>query len=82
MNRLYQLLQYEPAALGSTVASILPALMLLGVVSIDEYGIAALVVAVNALAGFVVRLCVVPSPRSVAAPQAQPTAPEPAPSES
>jgi hypothetical protein len=60
MRNLKLLLQREPAALGSLVASIMPVLVLLGVVRIDEAGIAAVVVAVNALVGFATRLAVTP----------------------
>jgi hypothetical protein len=63
MRNLKSLLQDEPAALGSLVASILPVLVLLGVVRIDEEGIAAIVVAVNTTVGFVVRLFVQPVAR-------------------
>jgi hypothetical protein len=75
--RLYRMLQHEPAALGSTIASVLPALVLLGVVHVDENGIAALVMAVNAIGGFAVRLSVVPSPKAApAASQPARSAPE------
>jgi hypothetical protein len=63
MRNLKSLLQNEPAALGSLVASIIPILVLLGVVRIDEEGIAAIVVAVNTTVGFVVRLTVEPVAR-------------------
>jgi hypothetical protein len=63
MKRLMRLLQAEPAALGSLLASILPALVLLDALQVDEKTIAALVVAVNALGGFAVRLAVMPSPK-------------------
>jgi hypothetical protein len=64
MRNLKTLLQDEPAALGSLVASILPVLVLLGIVRIDEEGIAAIVVAVNTTVGFVVRLSVQPVART------------------
>jgi len=60
MRNLKSLLQNEPAAIGSLVASILPVLVLLGVIRIDEDGIAAVVVAVNTTVGFVVRMSVAP----------------------
>ena len=60
MRNLKLLLQREPAALGSLVASIMPVLVLLGVVRIDEAGIAAIVVAINAAVGFATRLAVTP----------------------
>jgi hypothetical protein len=68
MRNLKTLLQDEPAALGSLVASILPVLVLLGVVRIDEEGIAAIVVAVNTTVGFVVRLSVQPVARKKGSP--------------
>ncbi len=63
MSRLLQLLKKEPTALGTLVASIAPVLVLLGVVDVDEKGIAGIVVGVNALAGFLVRLVVTPTAR-------------------
>jgi hypothetical protein len=66
MRNLKTLLQHEPAALGSLVASVLPVLVLLGVVRVDEEGIAAIVVAINATVGFVVRLSVTPAGRQAA----------------
>ncbi|HTE60537.1 MAG TPA: hypothetical protein VK631_09315 [Solirubrobacteraceae bacterium] len=60
MRNLKLLLQREPAAVGSLVASVMPLLVLLGVVRIDEAGIAAVVVAVNAGVGFATRLAVTP----------------------
>ena len=71
MRNLKAVLQREPAAVGSVIASILPVLVLLGVLRIDEAGIAAVVVAVNTLVGFAIRVAV--SPVSV------PSAPAPAP---
>lgn len=62
MGSILQRLAGEPAATGTLVASILPALVALGVVSMDEQTIAILVVAVNALVGFAVRLFVTPVP--------------------
>ena len=61
MRNLKLLLQREPAAVGSLVASILPVLVLVGVIRIDEAGIAAVVVAVNTAVGFAVRLLVAPT---------------------
>jgi hypothetical protein len=60
MRNFKLLLQREPAAVGSLVASVMPLLVLLGVVRIDEAGIAAVVVAVNAGVGFATRLAVTP----------------------
>jgi hypothetical protein len=57
INRLAQ----EPAAVGTVVASVLPALVVLDLVSLDEQGIGVLVVAVNAVVGLAVRLLVAPS---------------------
>lgn len=62
MVNLKSLLEREPAAVGTLVASVLPVLVLFGVLSIDEAQMAALVVAVNALVGFGVRLVVSPAP--------------------
>ena len=60
MRNLRMLLAREPAALGSLVASILPVLVLLDVIRIDEAGIAAVVVAINTAVGFGVRVLVSP----------------------
>jgi hypothetical protein len=61
MSRLVYVLKNEPTALGTTVASVAPVLVLLGVLSLDENGIAALIVAINALVGFAVRVAVTPT---------------------
>jgi hypothetical protein len=74
MRNVKLLVQREPAAVGSLVASILPVLVLLGVLRIDEDGIAAVVVAVNTTVGFATRLAVTP----VAAQEKSPPAGAPA----
>jgi hypothetical protein len=66
--RFLNLLQREPAAVGTLLTSVLPCLVLLGVLQLDEKGIAALVVAVNAVMAFIVRLLVSPNGGSAAAP--------------
>jgi hypothetical protein len=60
MRNLKLVLQREPAAIGSLAASILPVLVLLGAIRIDEAGIAAVVVAINTFVGFGVRVLVSP----------------------
>ena len=60
MRNLKLVLQREPAALGSVAASVLPVLVLLGVIQVDEAGIAAIVVAINTVVGFAIRLVVSP----------------------
>lgn len=60
MQNLKLLLQREPAALGSLAASIFPVLVLIGAIRIDEAGVAAVVVAINTIAGFGVRLMAAP----------------------
>jgi hypothetical protein len=74
IQKLKLLLQREPAAVGTIVASVLPVLVILGVIKIDEAGIAAVVVAVNAIVGFGVRLLVTPvtSPAPAAPPAVKP----------
>ena len=62
MRNLKLVLQREPAAIGSLVASILPVLVLLGVLELDEAGMAAVVVAVNTIVGFAIRVFVSPLP--------------------
>ncbi len=66
MRNLKLLLQREPAAVGTLVASIMPVLVLLGLIRIDEAGIAAVVVAINTAVGFGVRLLVTPAAPPVA----------------
>jgi hypothetical protein len=61
MRTIMERLGREPAAVGTLVASVLPALVALGVISLDEQTIGLLVVAVNAVVGFAVRLLVEPS---------------------
>jgi mRNA-degrading endonuclease toxin of MazEF toxin-antitoxin module len=60
MRNLKLVLQREPAAVGSLAASLMPVLVLLGVVRIDEAGIAAVVVAINTVVGFGTRVLVSP----------------------
>ena len=72
--RLLNLLQREPAAMGTLLTSILPCLVLLGLLHFDEKQIAALVVAVNALVAFCVRLRV--TPRDLGSPPAPMPAPQ------
>jgi len=74
VRNLKLVLQREPAAIGSIAASVLPVLVLLGVIRIDEAGIAAVVVAINTIVGFAIRVVVSP----VAAPAPAPPAPAPA----
>ena len=61
MRNLKSLLQREPAALGSVVASLIPVLVLAQLVSLNEEQMAAVLVAVNTTVGFVVRLTVAPA---------------------
>jgi len=72
MRNLKSLIQNEPAALGSLVASIMPVLVLLGVIRIDEAGIAAVVVAVNTTVGLAVRMTVAPVTRTESRPRSAP----------
>jgi hypothetical protein len=68
MRNLLVLLQREPAAAGTLVASIIPVLILLGAMpGIDQDGIAAIVVAVNTVVGFAVRVLVSPAGAATAA---------------
>jgi hypothetical protein len=62
MQRVLALLRAEPAALGTVVASVLPALVALGVFGMKDQTIGVLVVAINAVVGFLVRLSVTPRP--------------------
>ncbi len=69
MRNLKLVLQREPAAVGSLVASILPVLVLLGVFKLDEAGVAAVVVAVNTAVGFAIRVLVSPNAPLLSAPE-------------
>ena len=60
MRNLKLLLQREPAAVGSLVASILPLMMVFDLAPLDEAQTAAIVVAVNAVVAFGMRLVVAP----------------------
>ena len=64
---MLQRIAAEPAAFGTLVASVLPAFVALGLLSVDAETIGVLVVAVNALTGFGIRMLVAPLPRSTAA---------------
>ena len=81
MSGTLQRLAREPAAIGAIVASVLPALVALGVLTLDEQAIGALVVAVNTSVGVVVRLVVTPSAAQVgtSAPPAAADEPQPSP---
>jgi len=59
---LTQRLAAEPAALGTLVASMLPAFVALGLVDMPAETIGVLVVAINALTGFGIRMFVAPLP--------------------
>jgi hypothetical protein len=67
MSRLINVLKNEPTVLGTTIASVAPLLVLAGVLSLDQAGLSALIVAINALVGFAVRVAVTPT-RKVEAP--------------
>jgi hypothetical protein len=60
-KKFIALLQREPTAVGALVGAVVPSLVLLGAVHLDDKAIAALIVAVNAVMGFVVRLVVTPT---------------------
>jgi hypothetical protein len=64
MRTIIDRLAGEPAAVGTVLASVLPALVALELVSIDEQAIGVIVVAVNAVIGFIVRLLVAPTGRA------------------
>jgi hypothetical protein len=64
VQRFTNALAREPAAIGTLVASVLPALVALQIISIDEQAIGVLVVAINAIAAFFVRMVVSPAAAS------------------
>jgi energy-converting hydrogenase Eha subunit B len=61
MHKILNRLAAEPAAIGSLLASVLPALVALGLISLDAEAIGVLVVAVNTIVGFAVRTLVFPA---------------------
>jgi hypothetical protein len=68
LARLAALVKREPAAVGALLSAVLPALVALGVLHADARTIAAVVVSVNAVVGFAVRLAVVPTCKTGTAP--------------
>jgi hypothetical protein len=60
MRHILDRLATEPAAIGSLMASVLPALVALGLISLDAEAIGVLVVAVNTIVAFAVRMLVAP----------------------
>lgn len=61
MHKILHRLAAEPAAVGTLLASVLPALVALGFISLDPEAIGVLVVAVNTIVGFAVRMLVLPA---------------------
>ena len=61
MRQFLHRLAAEPAAIGSLMASVLPALVALGLITLDAEAIGVLVVAVNTIVGFAVRMFVSPT---------------------
>ena len=62
MRSILNRLAAEPAAIGGLVASVLPALVALRLISLDAESIGVLVVAVNTIVGFGLRIVVTPVP--------------------
>jgi hypothetical protein len=62
MRTILTRLAAEPAAVGSLTASVLPALVALRLITLDAEEIGVLVVAVNTLVGFGLRIVVAPAP--------------------
>jgi hypothetical protein len=60
MRPILNRLAAEPAAVGSLMASVLPALVALQLVSLDAEAIGVLVVAVNTIVAFALRIVVTP----------------------
>jgi hypothetical protein len=60
VSTILKRLASEPAVIGGFVASILPALVVLEVMSLTGEQIAAVVVLVNATVALLVRVCVTP----------------------
>jgi hypothetical protein len=62
MQTILKRIAAEPTMIGTAVASVLPALVAVGVIGLDAEAIGMLVVAVNTLIGVAVRLLVEPVP--------------------
>jgi hypothetical protein len=62
MRPILNRLSAEPAALGTVAASVLPAMAALHVITLDAEEIGVLVVAVNGIVGFALRVLVTPAP--------------------
>ena len=62
MRSIPNRLAAEPAAIGSLMASVLPALVALQLISLDAESIGVLVVAVNTIVAFALRVVVTPVP--------------------
>ena len=60
MRRVIDMLRREPAMVGTLVGTVLPALVAIGLLDVDERTVASVVVIVNALVGFAVRFTVTP----------------------
>ena len=60
MRSILNRLAAEPAAIGSLLASVLPALVALRLISLDAEAIGVLVVAVNTIVAFALRIVVTP----------------------
>ena len=64
MRQILNRLAAEPAAVGTLLASLLPALVALRLISLDAEAIGVLVVAVNTIVGFALRIVVTPVPQA------------------
>ena len=64
MSRVARLVIFcrrEPAAIGALASALLPLLVMAGLLHLNGQAIAAIVVAINAIVGFAVRLAVIPT---------------------
>jgi len=61
MRQILNRLAAEPAAVGTLLASVLPALVALKLLQLDAETIGVLVVAVNTVVGFAIRMLVAPT---------------------
>ena len=61
MKRVFANLAAEPTAIGALVSTTLPALVALGVVTVDAQTIGVIVVAINGIVAGVVRMFVTPA---------------------
>jgi hypothetical protein len=72
LARLAVLCRREPAVIGAVLSAVLPLLVISGAVHLSDQAIATIVVSINAIVGFAVRLAVIPAGKAAGS-SAEPT---------